>query len=94
MLYVKQLREALKGLPDDTLVYLTDEFNEFDATLKSIEICEDGVYLYADCEGDENEDEDYGEACEAFDSGCDCERCSFERDHGPDKDYDEPERMV
>jgi hypothetical protein len=73
MLYVKQLRNALKGLPDDTLVYLTDEFNEFDATLKSIEIAEDGVYLFADIEEEDEEDEEEG------DTECDCEKCSFER---------------
>jgi len=75
MLYVKSLRDALKGLPDDTLVYLTDEWEEDEgnncATLKIIEICEDGVYLYADMEGDEEgEDEE--------EEDCDCEKCSFE----------------
>ena len=76
MLYVKALRDALKGLPDDTFVYLTDDYSEEEnddcATLKSVEICKDGVYLYADMEGDEEEEDDE-------ESDCDCEKCSFER---------------
>lgn len=74
MLYVKQLRNALKGIPDDTIVYLLDEFTESEneecATLKSIELAEDGIYLYADIEEDEDDEE------------ADCEKCSFEEPEG------------
>jgi len=74
MLYVKVLRDALKGLPDDTLVYLADgDENDYCYTLKSIEICEDGIYLFPDMEEDNEEEEDEEE------DDCDCERCSFER---------------
>lgn len=80
MLYVKQLREALKGLPDDTLVYLVDEYTESEneecATLKSVEIAESGVYLFADIEEDYCDEEE----------DCDCEKCSFEFGCDPEKD--------